>query len=81
MLVSAESSVTQLHSPSIKWGMSSGPQSQMKPMPSATKFVSTENDVDNRSFQPIRVDNWGIFLLSRLQAYFQKKEHCDLTIR
>ncbi len=34
-----------------------------------------------RHFRPIKVDNWGIFLLGRLQAYFQKKEHCDLTLR
>jgi hypothetical protein len=31
--------------------------------------------------RPIKVDNWGIFLLTRLQNYFQKKELCDLTIR
>jgi hypothetical protein len=35
----------------------------------------------SKTFKPIRVDNWGIFLLNRLQNYFQKKEHCDLTIR
>ena len=33
------------------------------------------------NFRPIKVDNWGIFLLTRLQNYFQKKELCDLTIR
>lgn len=27
------------------------------------------------------MDNWGIFLLARLQSYFQKKEKCDLTLR
>jgi len=79
----------QVHaSPGIKWGMSGGPQSQIKPTTPpkfATQHLSTVEspmaDVDTRLFQPIRVDNWGIFLLSRLQAYFQKKEHCDLTIR
>lgn len=34
-----------------------------------------------KNYKPIRVDNWGIFLLSRLQNYFQKKEYCDLTLR
>ena len=34
-----------------------------------------------KNYQPIRVDNWGIFLLSRLQNYFTKKELCDLTLR
>ena len=34
-----------------------------------------------KNYKPIRVDNWGIFLLSRLQAYFQQKEYCDLTLR
>ena len=34
-----------------------------------------------KNYKPIRVDNWGIFLLSRLQTYFQKKEYCDLTLR
>lgn len=31
--------------------------------------------------RPIKVDNWGIFLLNRLQNCFQRKELCDLTIR
>ena len=46
-------------------------------------FTSSPWDsaVDSKSFKPIRVDNWGIFLLTRLQSYFQKKEFCDLTIR
>ena len=34
-----------------------------------------------KNYKPIRVDNWGIFLLSRLQNYFQKKEFCDLSLR
>jgi hypothetical protein len=63
--------------------MSGGPQTQIKP--TVLEKVSADSnvalDVDTRTYQPIRVDNWGIFLLSRLQAYFQKKEHCDLTIR
>ena len=36
---------------------------------------------EKKNFQPIRVDNWGIFLLPRLQNYFTKKELCDLTLR
>ena len=40
-----------------------------------------DSAVDSKCFKPIRVDNWGIFLLTRLQSYFQKKEFCDLTIR
>ncbi len=34
-----------------------------------------------KKLRTINVENWGIFLLSRFQEYFQKKEHCDLTIR
>ena len=46
-------------------------------------FTSSPSDsaVDSKPFKPIRVDNWGIFLLNRLQSYFQKREFCDLTIR
>lgn len=40
-----------------------------------------DSAVDSKPFKPIRVDNWGIFLLNRLQSYFQKREFCDLTIR
>ena len=29
----------------------------------------------------VKVDNWGIFLLDRLQSCFQRKELCDLTVR
>ena len=61
---------------SIKWGMSAGPQDHMRP--SITKAVPNPTE---RKFKPIKVDNWGIFLLNRLQSYFQKKEFCDLTIR
>eukprot|EP00095_Tigriopus_kingsejongensis_P010052 maker-scaffold99_size374999-snap-gene-0.21 protein:Tk10052 transcript:maker-scaffold99_size374999-snap-gene-0.21-mRNA-1 annotation:"centrosome-associated zinc finger protein cp190" len=39
------------------------------------------SEAEARNLKPIRVDNWGIFLLSRLQTYFQKKELCDLTLR
>ena len=48
---------------------------------SALAATSISSPPDDRSFPPIRVDNWGIFLLNRLQSYFQKKEHCDLTVR
>ena len=40
-----------------------------------------QSQTPKRNYKPIRVDNWGIFLLSRLQTYFQKKEYCDLTLR
>ena len=33
------------------------------------------------AYKPIRVDNWGIFVLNRLQSFFSKKEYCDLTLR
>ena len=36
---------------------------------------------DLKVYKPIRVDNWGIFVLSRLQSFFTKKEYCDLTLR
>ena len=42
---------------------------------------SSDSALDSKPFKPIRVDNWGIFLLNRLQSYFQKREFCDLTIR
>ena len=74
---------TSLTSPgSLKW-VTSQPKQILRPLNSEPAYVSHApfQDVDSRSLQPIRVDNWGIFLLSRLQAYFQKKEHCDLTIR
>ena len=41
----------------------------------------SDSAADSKPFKPIRVDNWGIFLLNRLQSYFQKREFCDLTIR
>ena len=31
--------------------------------------------------QPIRVDNWGNFLAQRIEALYDKQEHCDLTLR
>ena len=37
--------------------------------------------VRNKFFKPIRVDNWGIFLLNRLQSFFSKKEYCDLALK
>lgn len=29
----------------------------------------------------VRVDNWGNFLAQRIQALYEKQEHCDLTLR
>ena len=40
-----------------------------------------EQSSPKKNYKPIKVDNWGIFLLSRLQNYFQKKEFCDMTLR
>ena len=31
--------------------------------------------------KPIRVDNWGNFLAQRIEALYDKQEHCDLTLR
>ena len=45
------------------------------------QVVDGKQETPKKNFQPIRVDNWGIFLLSRLQNYFTKKELCDLTLR
>ena len=39
-----------------------------------------DNNV-KENYKTIRVENWGIFLLSRLTSYFQKKEYCDLILR
>ena len=61
----------------MKYGpkpFTSGPGSTLKPWTGATLEPA-------RKFKPIKVDNWGIFLLSRLQTYFQKKEYTDLTLR
>ena len=44
-------------------------------------YFFTGSTLEPRRYKPIKVDNWGIFLLSRLQAYFQKKEYTDLTLR
>ena len=71
-------SVPNSHNP-IKWGIAAGTQDHLRP--SFTKAVPTPSPAAERKFKPIKVDNWGIFLLSRLQSYFQKKEFCDLTIR
>merc|ERR1719220_3052991 len=49
--------------------------------PTMQQVVSGKQETPKKNFQPIRVDNWGIFLLSRLQNYFTKKELCDLTLR
>ncbi len=56
------------------------------PKPTPGIKWSNQNQFQNQTsgqkgFKAIRVDNWGIFLLNRLQAYFQKKEYCDLTLR
>ena len=61
------------HSPSVAKAQA--------PPKKATIIPSPSPAATNKSFQPIRVDNWGIVLLNRLQTYFQKKEHTDLTIR
>ena len=58
---------------SIKWQQSPNVTSTARPWVGST--------LEPRKFKPIKVDNWGIFLLSRLQAYFQKKEYTDLTLR
>lgn len=47
---------------------------------SSTSFLN-RTDVEMQNLKPIRVDNWGIFLLNRLQTCFQNKEFCDLTLR
>ena len=69
---------TTTSQPPAKWGMAVGQQDPLRP--SFTKAL-TPKITTERKFKPIKVDNWGIFLLSRLQSYFQKKEFCDLTIR
>ena len=50
-------------------------QEVIKNLPDETQSSNKKN------YKPIKVDNWGIFLLSRLQNYFQKKEFCDMTLR
>ena len=63
-----------------KWGLAAGSQEHSRS--TFTKASSSMASASmERKFKPIKVDNWGIFLLSRLQSYFQKKEFCDLTIR
>ena len=64
-------------------------QVQISPQKSSIKWQSPNvtarpwvgSTLEPRKFKPIKVDNWGIFLLSRLQAYFQKKEYTDMTLR
>lgn len=29
----------------------------------------------------VKVDNWGIFFLQRLQQFFNRSDHCDLTLQ
>lgn len=29
----------------------------------------------------VRVDNWGIYFLQRLQLFFSKTDYCDLTLQ
>ncbi|KAJ8961952.1 hypothetical protein NQ314_005854 [Rhamnusium bicolor] len=33
------------------------------------------------SSKQVRVDNWGIFFLQRLQMFFSKTDYCDLTLQ
>ncbi|TRY67621.1 hypothetical protein TCAL_03448 [Tigriopus californicus] len=47
---------------------------------SGTSFLN-RSDLEVQNLKPIRVDNWGIFLLNRLQTCFQNKEFCDLALR
>ncbi|KAF0308587.1 Centrosome-associated zinc finger protein CP190 [Amphibalanus amphitrite] len=37
--------------------------------------------VSDMADKPIRVDNWGNFLAQRIEALYDKQEHCDLTLR
>jgi len=32
------------------------------------------------TIKQVRVDNWGIFFLQRLQQLFSKSEQCDLVL-
>ena len=81
-----ESQAGKLNSPAnshttIKWGMAGGQQDHLRPSFTKSVVPTSNATTPDRQFKPIKVDNWGIFLLSRLQSYFQKKEFCDLTIR
>jgi BTB/POZ domain len=29
----------------------------------------------------VKVDNWGVFFLQKLQNFFNKTDHCDLTLQ
>ena len=61
---------------------SDAPRKHLYPtMQEVVKKLPSNSSPVKKNYKPIRVDNWGIFLLSRLQAYFQKKEYCDLTLR
>lgn len=68
-------SISTKSSSTVKWSSPStaSPGGPLKPWTGAA--------LEPRKYKPIKVDNWGIFLLSRLQAYFQKKEYTDLTLR
>ena len=72
-------------SPVKKQKIFSGEASQRKHLyPTIQEVIQNlpeQSVTPRRNYKPIRVDNWGIFLLSRLQTYFQKKEYCDLTLR
>ena len=67
-------------------GSATPPMVMLQPVPPppgllrVTKPVKPPVKVPD-NLRPIKVDNWGIFLLNRLQTYFQKKELCDMTIR
>lgn len=76
--------------PSMRWMTATGPPggrtSKVEPRkqlyPTMQQVVEGHRqEAPRKNYQPIRVDNWGIFLLSRLQTYFTKKELCDLTLR
>ncbi len=60
---------------------SNGPTSAVRWANASMKPWSNSGNLEPKRYKPIKVDNWGIFLLNRLQAYFQKKEYTDLTLR
>ena len=74
-----------ISSPQKKQKILSGESSQRRHLyPTIQEVIQNlpeQSQTRKRNYKPIRVDNWGIFLLSRLQTYFQKKEYCDLTLR
>merc|ERR1719391_1904227 len=65
---------------SMRW-MTAGTSSPPPPRRKIIPNLGQKTVPPKPSLRPIKVDNWGIFLLNRLQSCFQRKEHCDLTIR